>query len=186
MKEECRESRRLHVFDELGRNLRHAARLLVKNPRFTAAALGPFALCLGANLAIFAVIDSVLLRPLPFPQADRLVVLYKTYPKVNVMRDGASAANYYERVGRIPAVESFAVLRYGPPSWARAAQRSARRSCKFRRASSRTLKLEPVLGRAFTEDEMTYNTDRVAILSDAAWRRRFQADPNVIGRVDPR
>ncbi len=182
VKEECRESRQLHGFDELWRNLRHAARVLVKTPRFTAAALAPFALCLGANLAIFAVIDAVLLRPLPFPQADRLLVLYKTYPKVNVMRDGAAAANYYERLGRISAVESFALLRYGTTIVGETGSTEREELVQVSASFFSTLKLLPVMGRAFSEEEMTYSTDRVAILTDAAWRQRFHADPHVIGR----
>ena len=67
--EECREARGLQPFDELRRQLRHAGRTLRKTPRFTATALLTLAVCLGANLTIFAVVDSILLRPLPFPGA---------------------------------------------------------------------------------------------------------------------
>src|SRR5688572_33166226 len=73
VQEECREARGLHPFDEVARQVRHAARLLRKTPGFTATALVTLAVCLGANLAIFAVVDSILLRPLPFPDADSLV-----------------------------------------------------------------------------------------------------------------
>ena len=93
VKGECREARKLQLFDELGRELRYAARLLLKTPGFTATALLTIALCLGANLTIFAVIDSVLLRPLPFPDAGRLVTVFNTYPKAGVDRDGSSLTN---------------------------------------------------------------------------------------------
>ena len=69
VKEDCRQSRGLRLFDELRRDLSYAVRLMAKTPAFTATALLTLALCLGANLAIFAVVDSVLLRPLPFPSA---------------------------------------------------------------------------------------------------------------------
>ncbi len=68
VKGDCREQRGLHLFDEFRRELNYAARLLRKTPGFTATALLTLAVCLGANLTIFAVIDSVLLRPLPFPE----------------------------------------------------------------------------------------------------------------------
>ena len=110
---DCREARGLDVFDELLREVRHAARLLRKAPGFTATALLTLGVCLGANLAIFAVIDSVLLRPLPFPESGRLVTVYNTYPKAGVERDGSSLTNYYERRGRIPAFASLAIYRYG-------------------------------------------------------------------------
>src|SRR5436853_2755211 len=90
-------------------NLRFAFRQLIKNPAFTFTALATVAICLGANLAIFAVIDSVLLRPLPFPQSDRLVTIYNTYPKAGVENDGSSITNYYERRGNIPAFESLSM-----------------------------------------------------------------------------
>jgi len=67
-----------------------------KAPGFTATALATLALCLGANLAIFAVVDAILLRPLPFPDPDRLVRVFNTYPRAGVMDDGASVTNYYE------------------------------------------------------------------------------------------
>jgi len=88
VKGDCREARGLHLFDELLRELTYAARLLRKTPGFTVTALLTLAVCLGANLTIFAVIDSVLLRPLPFPQPARLVTVFNTYPKAGVERAG--------------------------------------------------------------------------------------------------
>ena len=67
--------------------------------------------CLGANLAIFAVINSILLRPLPFPESERLVTIFNTYPKAGVERDGSSFTNYYERRGSIPALASLSIFR---------------------------------------------------------------------------
>src|ERR1700726_3356916 len=92
-------------------NLRYAFRQLRKSPAFTLTALATLALCLGANLAIFAVINSILLRPLPFPQSDRLVTIYKTSPKPRGENDGASITNYYERRGNIPALSSLSMFR---------------------------------------------------------------------------
>ena len=70
VKDDCREARGVDLFDELLRELRYAARLLRKTPGFTATALATLAICLGANLAIFAVMDSILLRPAPFPGVE--------------------------------------------------------------------------------------------------------------------
>src|SRR5438067_9341831 len=90
-------------------DLRYAFRQLRKAPGFTITALATIAICLGANLAIFAVINSILLRPLPFPNADRLVTIYNTYPNAGVQNDGSSIANYYERRGNIRAFSSLAL-----------------------------------------------------------------------------
>src|SRR5256714_4541605 len=94
-------------------SLRFALRQLRKAPAFTMTAVATVAICLGANLAIFAVIDSVLLRPLPFPEADRLVTVFNTYPKAGVERDGSSITNYYERRGQLSGVTALAIYRYG-------------------------------------------------------------------------
>src|SRR3979490_1711186 len=91
-------------------NLRFAFRQLRKAPAFTVTALATVAICLGANLAIFAVINSILLRPLPFPKADRLVTIFNTYPKAGVENDGSSITNYYERRGNIPAFSSLSIV----------------------------------------------------------------------------
>src|SRR4029450_1522921 len=90
-------------------DLRFAFRQLRKAPTFTVTALATIAICLGANLAIFAVISSILLRRLPFPNADRLVTIFNTYPKAGVENDGSSITNYYERRDNIPAFESLSL-----------------------------------------------------------------------------
>src|SRR3977135_2704685 len=94
-------------------DLRFALRQLRKAPVFTVAALATVAICLGANLAIFAVIDSILLRPLPFPQSERLVTIFNTYPNAGVENAGSSITNYYERRGNIPAFSSLSIFRDG-------------------------------------------------------------------------
>src|SRR2546421_3648412 len=92
-------------------NLRYALRQLRKAPAFTVTALATVAICLGANLAIFAVINSILLRPLPFPQSDRLVTIFNTYPNAGVENAGSPITNYYERRVNIPAFSSLSILR---------------------------------------------------------------------------
>jgi predicted permease len=182
IQEECREARWLHPFDELRRQTRHAARLLRKSPGFTITALLTLAVCLGANLTIFAVVDSILLRPLPFPHAERLVTMYNSYPKAGVARDGSSIANYYERRGRIPAFSSLALYRFETaivgPAGATESEQISRISPDF----FTTLGTGPVMGRGFTEAEMSPQTDRVVVLTDASWRQHFNADPNVVGK----
>lgn len=180
--EKCRGARGLNPFDELFRQLRHAARLLRKTPGFTATALLTLAICIGANLTIFAVVDAILLRPLPFPEAGRLVTIFNMYPKAGVDRDGSSIANYYERRGTIPA---FAGIGLYSPGTAVLGEAGATERDAVMRVSPdffSTLGADPLMGRGFTEQETSYQTDKVAILTDAYWRRQFQADPHVIGR----
>jgi hypothetical protein len=136
---DCREARGLYMIDEFDRQLRYAYRLLCKTPGFTVTALLTLTVCLGANLTIFAVIYSILLRPLPFPESDRLVTIFNTYPKAGVDRDGASVTNYYERRGRIPAFASVAIYRYGTAISVKAAQQNANKLHESLRISSRPL-----------------------------------------------
>ena len=183
VKEDCRESRGLRVFDEMQQDLRLAWRRIRKTPSFTLTALATLALCIGANLAIFAVVDSVLLRPLPFPDADRLVRVFNTYPKAGVPDDGCSVTNYYERRGSIPAFESLAAYREGTAIVGEIGATEREPITRVSPEFFATLGRGPVLGRAFTDEETSYETDAVAILTDAYWRQRLGADPNVIGRT---
>ncbi len=163
--------------------LRHALRSLAKTPGFTATAVATIALCLGANLALFAVVDAVLLRALPFPAPERLAILFNAYPGAGVERSAASIANYFERRRALPALASvsvhqgasFIVGDGGSPDRVEA----ARVSPEF----FATLGVPLALGRAFTDDELTYQTDQVAILTDEFWRHHFKADPAVLGRT---
>ena len=180
--EECREARGLQPFDELRRQLRHAARTLRKTPRFTATALLTLAVCLGANLTIFAVVDSILLRPLPFPAPDRLVTVFNTYPKAGVVRDGSSTTNYYERRGQIVGFSDLAIYSEGTGI---VGDTGATELVPFMRVSPEffsTLGVNPALGRSFSDAETAMPPGRVVILSDRYWRRKFHGDPRVLGR----
>jgi predicted permease len=179
---DCREAFGLRFFDEFRRQLSYAARLLRKTPAFTATALLTLAVCFGANLMIFAVIDSVLLRPLPFPAPDRLMMIFNTYPKAGVDRDGASLTNYYERRGRIPAFASLSIYSYGTEIVGEPGSTERLQTMRVSPDFFSTLGLGTAIGRTFTDEETTSRTDHVAILSDAFWRQRFNADPNVIGK----
>jgi len=180
LKGDCRQAFGLRVFDELRRELSYAARLLRKTPGFTATALLTLAICFGANLTIFAVIDSVLLRPLPFPEPDRLVTIFNTYPKAGVDRDGSSITNYYERRGRIPAFASLSIYRYATEIVGEPGSTERDQTMRVSPDFFATLGLAPAIGRTFRDEETTSETDTVAILSDAFWRQRYDADPNVI------
>ncbi|MFL6540771.1 MAG: ABC transporter permease, partial [Chthoniobacterales bacterium] len=164
-------------------DLRYALRLWLKSPGFTITALATIAICLGANLAIFAVINSVLLRPLPFPKADRLVTIYNTYPKAGVENDGCSLTNYYERRGNIPAFSSLSI--YNDRSEV-VGEPGATEQVEIMRISPEffaTLGVNLAMGRSFSEAEAEVaESNGVAILTDAYWRQRLNADPNVLGR----
>src|SRR4051794_4446867 len=164
-------------------DIRFALRQLRKAPAFTVTALATIAICLGANLAIFAVIESILLRPLPFPQSDRLVTIFNTYPKAGVENDGCSLTNYYERRGNIPAFSSLSIYNnrsevVGEPGTTEQIE-VLRISPEF----FATLGVGPLMGRSFNEVEADVTENNgVAIVTDGYWRQRLNADPKVLGR----
>lgn len=164
-------------------DLKYALRQFVKAPGFTATALFTLALCLGATLTIFAVIRSVLLRPLPFPEPERLVTIYNTYPKANVPRDGSSIANYYERRGG--AIEAFESVGMFRADTAIVGESGATEREDIMRVSPeffRTIGVGPAIGRSFTDEEMAHGQAHAAILTHAYWTQRYNADPAVLGQ----
>jgi len=171
------------LVDEVGQDVRYAVRVLRRSPGFTATAMATLALCLGANLAVFAVVNAVLLRPLPFPAADRLVRVYNTYPKAGVPDDGASFTNYYERRGAIAAFSGVSLYREGTALVGEPGSTEREPVMRVTSDFFATLGAGPLLGRAFTEDEMNVEAGRVAILTDGYWRQRFNGDPGVVGRT---
>jgi len=164
--------------------LRFAFRQLRSAPVFTVTALATIAICLGANLAIFAVIDAILLRPLPFPHSDRLVAIFNTYPKAGVDRDGSSLTNYYERRGNIPAFSSLSIFRYGSEVVGDTGSTQQEKVLRISPDFFTTLGTGPVIGRSFEEAETITPIENhgAVILTDAYWRERLNSDPHVLGR----
>jgi predicted permease len=177
------ESTRWMWWDHLKQDVRFGLRILRKSPAFTATALLTLALCFGANLTIFAVIDSVLLRPLPFPEPGQLMTIFNTYPKAGVERDGSSITNYYERRGQLPSFASLSIYAYGMEIVGEPGSTERLQTMRVSPDFFATLGLGPAIGRTFTDEETTSETDHVTILSDAFWRERFNADPNVLGKL---
>src|SRR5438093_5748185 len=162
-------------------NLRFALRQLRKAPAFTVTALAAIAICLGANLAIFAVVDSILLRPLPFPQPDRLVTIVTAYPIGGVENDGSSITNYYVRRGSIPAFSSLSMYMERAETVGDPGSMQQEEIVRISPEFFTTLGVRPALGRNFTDEE-TDPHKNVIILTDAFWRQRFNSDLNILGR----
>jgi len=187
IQEQAREVRGWVWLEQSGKNLYFAARSLAKSPAFTVTALATLALCLGANLAIFAVVDAVLLRPLPFPEARELVTMFNTYPKAGVLNDGSSLTNYYERRGNVAAFSSLSIYREGTVIVGATGATDRQTAMQVSPEFFSTLGVKLARGRAFTEEETTYQAGGVVIVSDGYWRQRLHADPEVLGqevRVD--
>ncbi|MBI5691982.1 MAG: ABC transporter permease [Verrucomicrobia bacterium] len=167
----------------LGGDLRHAVRALARDRGFTATALLTLVLCLGANVALFAVVNAVLLRPLPFPQPDRLVTIGNAYPKAGVTENiGVSAPHYLERRARIAAFAEAAAYRSGGETIGEPGSPDRVDGLRVTPSFFQVLQVKAALGRTFTEEEGTPGKTAVVVLSDGLWRQKFGADPAVIGQ----
>ncbi len=167
-----------HLFQDL----RYGLRMLLAKPGFTIAAVLTLALGIGANSAIFSVINGLLLRPLPYPDGERLVYIYNTYPKMNLEFAGTSIPDYLDRREQADALEDIAM--YHDASFNLAEQGAPQRLVGIVATSSlfSTLKVNAALGRVFSADESETGHDHVVVLSDAVWRNQFAADRAIVGR----
>ncbi len=169
------------MFD-LIRDVRHAGRRLLRTPAFTIATLLTLALGIGANTAIFSVVNGVLLEPLPFAEPDRLVGLWQTAPGVNIEDLNASIADYvtYREESRTLADVALwngtAVTVTGPAE----PERVDGINATFRLLPM--LGVRPVLGRSFVERDNADGSPEVVMISHGYWQRRFGGDPSAVGR----
>ncbi|HEX5473989.1 MAG TPA: ABC transporter permease [Vicinamibacterales bacterium] len=167
----------------LFRDLRFAVRLLRQSPAFTLIAVGALALGIGANTAVFSVVNGLLLEPLPYRAPDRLVAVWEENVVRGEKQNVVSPANFihWREMNRV-----FAGMAGTSPAF-RTTLTGAGDPIElpFQYMSANLLQVvgvAPELGRAFTADEERPGADKVALLSDGLWRRRFGADPNVLNR----
>jgi predicted permease len=165
-------------------DIRFAARQLRKSPGFTAAAILTLALGIGANLTVFLILYSVLLRPLPFPHPEQLMRIQRIYPSgAGGAAFSGTKALFMRRTNR--TLESVAAYDY-IPSNVNLVQGENAVPVKDLRASSdffHVFQMQPEMGRGFSAQDTIPNAPGVAVLSDALWRQRFSADPNILGRA---
>jgi predicted permease len=156
--------------------------MLMKNPRFTAAAVLSLAIGIGANTAIFSVTNALLLRPLSYTDSDRLVILWNRSPGLNVEQDWFSPGQYLDIKAENQVFENVAATI--DSSFNLTGQGVAERVEGARVSSSlfAVLGAQPMLGRVFTADEDEQGKPTTAILSYGFWQRHFAGDPNVVGK----
>lgn len=164
-------------------DVRLAARGLVRERSFTLTAVLTLALCLGANIAIFAVVNAVLIEPLPFRDAHQLVLVANAYPKAGVERAGASVPHYLERKAGVDALQDAAAVRPGGVTIGETGSPERVESSSVTPSFFHVLGVNAALGRTFTDEEGFYGRHQVVVLSDGLWRQRFGADPQIVGRT---
>jgi predicted permease len=164
-------------------DIRYGVRLLLKDRSFAAAALLTLAVCIGANAAIFSVVRSVILSPLPVPASERLLLLFNAYPKAGVPMASTGVPDYYDRLRETTAFTEQAL--YRRQGYTLAGEGAADRLNAVRATPSffRITGVQPVHGRIFRDDEGEEGQERKALISNAMWQERFGADPKIVGRM---
>ena len=174
---------RSNLLTDFFQDLRYAGRMQLKNPAFTIVAVLALALGIGANTAIFSVVNSVLLRPLPYKDPEQLVMVWEDASKFGYPHDTPTTANYvdwrdqntvFEGMSAI-ADESFNLTGTGDPE-----------RLEGRLVSANLFPLlgvDPQIGRTFTAAEDQPGSNKVALLSYALWQRRFGADNSIVGKT---
>jgi putative ABC transport system permease protein len=181
LKERGHDERTVRLAEDIARDIRHGARGLWRSPSFSAAVILTLALGIGGNTAVFAVVDQLLLRPLPYPDGDRLVIVEESVganPHADV-----SPANWLDWQRETRTFRGFAAWR----SWSFTLTGTGEpRRVKGQRVSSEffpLLRVAPLLGRTISDEDDRPNGPRVAVLSYRAWQEQVGGDPRAIGRT---
>jgi putative ABC transport system permease protein len=161
-------------------DLKYALRMLVRTPAFTIVAVLALALGIGANTAIFSVIDTVLLRPLPYEKPERLVQVFGTGPQLDKVP--SSPANFLDWKERNQVFEQIAAYNGTTFTWLSGEMPERLRACRVSADLFHLLGVQPSVGRSFTREEDEIGRNEVAVLSHDFWQTRFGGESAVIGR----
>jgi putative ABC transport system permease protein len=185
IKEECRDTRRVNFLETLLQDLRYGARMLRKNPGFTTVAVLTLALGIGANTAIFSVTEVVLLRPLPYPHSEQLVMVWENVRLPNYQNDQnpVSPGNFAEWSNQNSIFQgisaysnrSFSLTGKGDPI------RIEGELVTYNFFT--VLQVNAALGRGFVPDEDRPGAAHVVVITDGLWRSRFAADVQILGKT---
>jgi predicted permease len=182
-KELYRERRGLPLLETLFQDMRYGLRMLKKSPGFTSAAVFTLALGIGANTAVFSIVDTVLLRPMPYSRPDQLYIVSETLPHLGGDEEvGVSAAEYFDyrdynrSFSQVAAYETqgFNLTDEGTPLRVQAAALSA--------SAFPLLGVQPILGQVFSGADERFGAGSVVVLSHSLWERHFGGDPRIVGK----
>lgn len=167
--------------------MRYAVRSLLQNPTSTLFAVFALALGIGGNTLMFSIVDAVLMRPLPYPDSERLVFVWFVPPNEPDQKRAATAANYhilreqtsiFDHVGTVGGVEDTATLETGIDATAEEVEGQ-----RFSAAVPQALGATPLKGRWFTEAEENADALSVIVISHRLWQRRFAGAADILGRA---
>jgi predicted permease len=182
-KEETRDTRGLVFLDELRQDLRVSLRLLRKSPHFTLAAVLTLALGIGANTAIFSVVNAVLLRASPFAEPDRLVMVWETDRNSDTAHEPAAWPDVVDMRARSRSLDAIGTMVGWDATLTGAGEPERVVALGVTPNLPELLGVQPLAGRSFEAGEGVMGGARVAMLAEEYWRRRFDSDPGVVGRT---
>lgn len=164
-------------------DIRYALRALWSSKGFTAIAMLTLALCIGANSAIFSVVHAILLKPYPWPESDRLVSVYNSYPLMGLPNAGTSVPDYLDRRNGVAGFADGAL--FTSPMFNLSSDGEPEQVVGLRATPSlfTTLQAGALLGRVFDASDAEPDQDKVVVLSHALWENRFGSDPAVVGKT---
>ena len=186
VQERVREIRMGQFIETAWRDIRFGVRALVHSPIFTIVTVLSLALGIGANTAIFSVVNGLLLRPLPYPESERIVDVWHTPPQQSfpgLDRFSVSPANYLDWKAQSSTFEQMAIYGYAGLSLSTSNDPLPLIGAPVSSDFFSVLRTNAMQGRTFTPDEEQPGRDQVVVISQALWQRAFGANPNIIGQT---
>ncbi len=163
-------------------DLKFGARLLLKEKGFAVTAIATLALCIAANAVIFSIVYSVVLKPLPFAESHRILLMRNSYPNVGVRRASNGAPDYYDRRRAVTAFEEQAFYTGQSVTIGEKGAAQQVESMSITPTLFQVLRIQPALGRNFTPEEAEIGNERKAILSYGLCQELFAGDPSAVGK----
>ena len=169
--------------DSLLNDVRYAIRNLIKRPGFTLIAVFTLALGIGANSAIFSAVNALLLKPLQFPDLDRVVTVWDKFPTRGVEHNEVAFANYLDWRAQNQSFEHLALSRWWSANLSAADSPERLQGALVTSNYFDALGTKPIMGRTLLEEENQPGKDGVAVITYDLWQRRFGADPNIVNKT---
>jgi predicted permease len=163
----------------LWHDVRYSFRMLLRNPGLTAVVILTLAFSIGVNIAVFTIVDGILLRPLPFPESNRLI--FVGYHQ-NDMLDTLSGPDFLDWENQSQVFENLSALTFSDKNLTDVGRPMALKTWKVTTNYCQTMGIKPILGRGFLSEESIEGNHKVVILNHDLWQQKFGADPKIIGK----
>jgi predicted permease len=183
LREVSRDMWGFRTLEALAKDLRYGLRMMIKNPGFTVVAVISLALGIGANTAIFSIVNSVLLRPLPYPSAERLMTIWEDHRARNgPEREWTSPPGFEDWRDQAKSFDHVVAVQFWQPTLTGQGEPERLTGAQVSHDTFAMLGVAPALGRSFRPEEDRPGVESVVIISHGLWRKRFGADPSLVGR----